>query len=457
VAEISLLRQRNFGLLWFGGLISFIGDWIMQIALPVYIYNITGSVLATGATWMAGMLPAIVLGTLAGVYVDRWDRRVTMVAANLAMVPPALALLLVQTPEQVWLVYAVVLVKSTLGCFMGPAENALLPKLVDEAHLPAANALNTLNNNLARLAGPAIGGAVLAYFGFRYAVLLDAASFAIAGAMIALIHAPRSVTRAMIDETERSDAAKRSAPNVLREWLEGLRLVRGNRLISALFLFSGIERVAVGVFVVMIVPFAKDVLGGGAQELGWMMSAQAVGGLAGGVLAAWVISRFRPVNLVGAGLVLLGLIDLAIFNIPVLPVILLLFVLAGLPVIVVGTSVQTLLQTGADDRFRGRVFGAFGTMLSLAMLLGQIVASLAGGAIGPVPLMSAGAMLLAALGLVALATMGRLAGQAPAAAISGLEVSAASSPKASAASSPKASVASSPKASVASSPKATEG
>src|SRR5436305_8812175 len=134
MTEINVLRQRNFGLLWFGGLISFIGDWITLVALPVYIYTLTGSVLATGVMWMCMMAPSVVVGSVAGVYVDRWDRRVTMVAANFMMVPLAAVMALAHSADQVWIIYAATLLKSTVANFMEPAENALLPKLVGEEH-----------------------------------------------------------------------------------------------------------------------------------------------------------------------------------------------------------------------------------------------------------------------------------------------------------------------------------
>src|SRR5690349_13694535 len=79
---LATLRQRNFALLWFGGLISLAGDYMLYIALPLYIYNLTGSVLATSAMLIARLAPAIVFGSLAGVFVDRWDRRRTMIVAN---------------------------------------------------------------------------------------------------------------------------------------------------------------------------------------------------------------------------------------------------------------------------------------------------------------------------------------------------------------------------------------
>ena len=81
---LKVLRQRNFGLLWSAGLISMIGDWVLFISLPIYTYNLTQSTLATGIMFMVGTLPRILLGSLAGVYVDRWDRQRTMVVADLS-------------------------------------------------------------------------------------------------------------------------------------------------------------------------------------------------------------------------------------------------------------------------------------------------------------------------------------------------------------------------------------
>src|SRR5215211_8296305 len=182
-----LLRQRNFALLWFAGLTSMIGDWVLFIALPIYTYNLTQSSLATGIMFMAGTLPRILVGSVAGVFVDRWDRRQTMVIADVSRVVLLLLLLLVRSPESLWIVYIVAFLQATISQFFGPAENALLPQLVDPSHLVPANSLNALNNNLARLAGPALGGLLLGSFGFHNVVLIDSISFLLSGLMIAWI------------------------------------------------------------------------------------------------------------------------------------------------------------------------------------------------------------------------------------------------------------------------------
>lgn len=401
---IALLRQRNFGLLWFGGLISFIGDWMTLIGLPIYIYNLTGSVLATGLMWMSTMLPSVVLGSVAGVFVDRWDRRITMIATNFLTVPLMLTMLIVQSPGQVWIIYVVIILKSTLGNFMGPAENALLPKLVGEDHLTTANALNTLNNTLARLIGPALGGLVFASLGFTYSILIDTASFVIAGTMIGLIAAPRSITRAQVDES--ADESKK--PNVWRELIEGLRLVGRKRLILALFLFMGVAMLSEGLFEVMVIPYITDVLRGGSEELGLLFMVQAIGGLLGGVVIGRLGKRLNVANLIGPGVFVLGLMTLLTFNVPVFYLDMLFFLLVGPAVVGMETGIQTLLQIHVEDRYRGRVFGSFGTVIFLAILAGQLVASLAGGSTGPIPLMTTGGIITMATGVVAFVLLARM-------------------------------------------------
>lgn len=98
----ALLRQRNFGLLWFAGAASLLGDWALMVALPFFVYDLTGSALATGLTFMAQTLPRVLLGSVAGVFVDRWDRRKTLVVADAARGLLLLLLLLVRSTDTLW-------------------------------------------------------------------------------------------------------------------------------------------------------------------------------------------------------------------------------------------------------------------------------------------------------------------------------------------------------------------
>lgn len=382
---IAVLRQRNFSLLWFAGLISMIGDWMLRIALPVYVFELTNSTLATGLMFMAGTLPRLLFGSVAGVFVDRWDRRQTMIIANLLMALGLLPLLLVNSLEMLWIVYVVAFVQSLISQFFGPAENALLPLLVGEQHLLTANALNSLNNSFARLIGPALGGFVAALFSLTGTALADAATFLLAGLLIALICIP-------VAEEPKVERKPISFTAVWQEWLAGLRLIRHRRVVTLLFFIAATISIGEGVMSVLFVPFVTDVLNAEALQLGWLMSAQAIGGLLGGVVIARLGERISPVRLLAPCAVLFGLLDLAIFNYPAflpgITIALILFVLVGIPGAGFSGSFSTLAQSHVEDAYRGRIFGAFDTTFALMMLFGMGFASVSGDVFGIVPVLN---------------------------------------------------------------------
>lgn len=405
---LAVLKQRNFALLWFGGLISFMGDWVMFTALPLYVLNITGSVAAMGLFFVVQVLPGIVLGSFAGVFVDRWDRKTVLVITNLLMAPLYMMLLLFDTPEEVWVVYVVAVVGNVIRQLLNPAENALLPKLVGESDLVTANSLNSLNNSLARLIGPAVGGVVFAVFGFAASVLIDVATFVIAAGLIMLISAPRSVTRATPHETEGEEGAEskegvtRRKSNVLTEWLEGMQVIRENRILASLLLALMMCWLADGVITVLLAVYVKDALNGGALELGWLMTAQAVGGLAASVLIGRLSKRVPAWQMVGFGLLLFGIFDLLIFGIPILPLNLFFMALVGLPLVALDVGALTLFQSVTPDRYRGRIFGTVGTTSALMLLIGRTFATVVGEQVNVVLLLSSTCVLLIGGGLLAL-------------------------------------------------------
>ena len=183
----ATLRQRNFTLLWLAGLISLIGDWALSVGLPIYVYLLTHSVLALSIAVLVESIPNIVLGSVAGVFVDRWNRKYTMVVTNLLLALTLLPLLLVRTADRVWIIYIVSFALACFEQFFIPAQNALLPTLVKEEHLVQANSLNSLSSNLARLIGPALGGLIAAAFSLNGIVVVDAVSFLVAAMFVALI------------------------------------------------------------------------------------------------------------------------------------------------------------------------------------------------------------------------------------------------------------------------------
>jgi MFS family permease len=403
---IAVLRQRNFSLLWFGGLISITGDWMLRIALPVFVFEMTSSTLATGIMFMVGTLPRLLFGSVAGVFVDRWDRQRTMIIVNLMLAVGLLPLLLVRSTEFLWIVYLVAFLQSMVSLFFGPAENALLPTLVDEKYLLTANSLNALNNNLARLIGPAVGGIVTLALGLSGVVLVDVVTFLLAALLISLIRQP---------QPEAPEPAKAVEPislmAVWSDWLAGLRLVGQERLVAILFVTIAIIAVGEGILAVLFVPFVTAVLQGQAMELGWLMSAQAVGGLIGGFAVAQMGQRIDPRRLIGPAAILFGMIDLVIFNYPAffpgITIALLLFVLVGLPGAAFGASFSTLLQNSVADNYRGRIFATLSTTTALLSLAGMGFASVAGDVVGIVPVINIQGFGYVLAGLLAWRLLGR--------------------------------------------------
>jgi MFS family permease len=412
---LATLRHRDFALLWVAGLVSVVGDFALFAALPLHAYVLTGSAAAAGGVFAASLLPRVLLGSVAGVFVDRWDRKRAMVAADLLRAASLLPLLAVVSADQLWLLYLVRAATGTLGLIFDPAESALLPRLVGEERLVTANALNALNNNLGRLIGPAVGGVLYARGGLGAVVLVDVASFAVSAGLIALI---RTDSRPERSET----VAERSPWGRLRDELRaGLRLVGESRVLSAVFLSLGIGLLGEGTFEVGFPPLVLDVFAGGASGAGIILSAQAVGGLIAGALVARAGESIPPRILYGGGLIGLGLADLGTVNAtavvsPGMPAVALasfFMVLAGFPVVALNAAAQGILQRETLDAFRGRVFGALSAVQGVSMLAGLGLGALVIDRVGVVAVLSAGAAMWIVAGALALARLpgdaGRLA------------------------------------------------
>lgn len=400
---LTVLRRQNFALLWAAGAISVLGDWVLFSALPFYVYTLTGSALATGTMFMAQAVPRVLLGSVAGVFVDRWDRQRTLVIADLARAALVLLLLLVRTPDEVWLVYLVGAAQSSIGQFFRPARGALVPHLVPREQLLAANALNGVADNVTRLIGPLAGGALAGAFGVGSVVVADSASFFASGLLLWRLAVPAG---GRPPPTVVPTAAGLSAAwtGAWRDWRAGLLLVRGDRFLRTLLLAIGTFTVGQGVLDVVFVPFVKDLWRGDARTFGLVVSAQGLGGLAGGLVIGATARRVPPAWVLVASLAALGGLGLVMFNTVTLTLGLPLMTLFGLAATGLFVSLGTLLQARVDDRFRGRVLGTFATTQALLVLVGMAVASALGTRLGVGVLVNAaaGIFVIAALAAVPL-------------------------------------------------------
>src|SRR5262245_24390833 len=145
---------------------------------------------------VAELVPQIALGSVAGVFVDRWDRRRTMIVANLLLAAALLPLVLVRAVDLIWVVYLVAFAEAVLARFLRPAEAALLPRLVEKEDLVAANSLGAFARNSARLVGPTVGGIVAGIYGLGAVAVFDAATFAVAAGLLTMMRTSGAPERA---------------------------------------------------------------------------------------------------------------------------------------------------------------------------------------------------------------------------------------------------------------------
>ncbi|MEV0645581.1 MFS transporter [Phytomonospora sp. NPDC050363] len=370
----TVLRQRDFGLLWWGGLISLLGSRMLQVAMPITVLELTGSVKAVAAIVAASVVPQLVIGPLVGVLVDRWDRRKILIIANIALAASLMPLLAVHQARDLWICAAVTLLSASIAPFTSTAENALLPRLVDDEHLPTANTLNSLNNNLARLVGPLVGGVATLWFGLMGVAIADAVTFLAAAGLIALVSGRHRAE----PEADTADAPAGFLRKFTVEFTDGLKTTFRNRTLLVILVVCAVLSVGEGIMGSLFAVWVTDVLHGDAPELGWLIAAQAVGGILGGLVGGWFAVRWSPRLLFGVGMVFFGAIDLAIFTYPLLLVNvspgIIGMIIVGVPGVIMNAAAMTLLQRSTSDAYRGRVFAALGTVMSASMLIGTGVA-----------------------------------------------------------------------------------
>jgi hypothetical protein len=302
-----------------------------------------------------------------------------------------------------WLVYVVGFTQSVIAQVVLPAKGALLPRLVPEDELAMANSLNALNGNLTRLVGPAVGGVMVAALGLWSVAIADAVTFAAASVLLGMI----STDCRPLARTVRS--AEHALLGFLHDWLDGLRVVRNDRTLTILFAFIAISSVGEGVMAATFAPFVSRVLEGGEAGYGFIVSAQAVGGIAG---SAWLAARpnlFAPARMVGIGALGLALIDLLTFNyhpyVPGIGPALAFMAIVGVPIAGMVVGLTTLQQVCTTDTFRGRVLGAYTATSSLFTLIGSILGGWTGDRIDLVLVLNVQSLGYGLAGLLVLALL----------------------------------------------------
>jgi MFS family permease len=388
---VSALKSQSFRRLWFAGLISDTGDWLLLVSLPILVYRYTGSTLGTSVVFLVELVPPVLLAPLAGSIADRFDRRRTLMLVSAAQAAALMPLLLVHGRAGLPIVYLVVIAQAALASVFDPTKSALMPLLVGSRQLVSANSLVGLNQNVGRLIGGSLGGILLAAGGgLPTIVVIDLISFvAAAGLISTLVSTP---TR----HTMQSEPLY-GAPPSPGWWAE--RTVRGG--LAVLLVAS----VAQGMFVVLSIVFVVGVLHGGPDEIGLLRGVQAIGAI-GAALALSTAPRVRAGTLTAWAAAIFGLLDLAIWNPPELtrsePLYVLLFVAVGAPGLALVAGLTTAVQQATAEGQRGKTFAAMGGAMAIGQAGGMLLAGVLGESVGVVTLLNIqGSLYLLAAGMAA--------------------------------------------------------
>lgn len=383
------LHNRNFTLVWTAGVVSQVGDWALYVGLIFYVYLLTGSTLSTGTALIASIVPQALVGLVAGVFVDRWSRKRTMIVTNMVLAAGLLPLLFVHGVNLIWVVYAVIAFESAVGAFFPPAEGALIPGIVEKDLLLQANSIYGTARQVARLVGAAVGGVLVGLFGLSGVTWVDLASFVLAAAILLPILEPPRTNGSVQPSAETSKPSK--IRRFVAEWRDGIAGARRSRVAWTILILCSITYLGEGVFGTLAAPFVVSVLHGSGADYGLFLSLQAGGGIVGGAAIAAASLRLDPQRLLPIAAIVFGAMDLMLFNYPLfLRGILLAFVLIiliGLPAAAYGATFTSLQQTGVGAEIRGRYLAVTQTIGLVTMTAGALVAGLLGSTLGIIPLL----------------------------------------------------------------------
>jgi MFS family permease len=347
------LSGRDFRLYFFGQVVSLVGTWVQQVALSWIAYRVTGSAFMLGLIAFSGQIPMLLLTPLGGMLSDRMRRRDLLLLTQYAEMAVALLLAVLAYRGEIapWVLIATSILLGVASALEMPTRQAFVTEILhDPRHMSNAIALNSLTFNVARLAGPAVAGLILAAFGDVVCFGLNAASYIAAIASLSMIRPAAE--------------AKRRAGGGLGEGVEYLRTFP-----PAAWLIGAVAAASfcVSPFMTFMPVYAKDIFKGGPDMLGALMGASGFGALLAALLLASRKTVFGLGRYIWIGFLVCGVAGLAFAHNRLLTMALPLLVASGFSLITIVTSCNILLQTLVPEALRGRVMALY-TMSFIGML-----------------------------------------------------------------------------------------
>jgi MFS family permease len=364
----AVFRKRDFSLLWLAQLISTAGSALTDLAAAIYVFRETGSALAVGLTLMVTAVPSLVVGLLAGVFVDRHDRKRIMIvtclvqALTVALIAAVLGFHAIALPG----LFLLLLTNAGVKQFFDPAHDSLIPEMANDDELAAANSFLSI----AAFGSTAIGFAgagLLAAFDLRIAFLLDAASFVVCALLI------RAMGRYPMPVPEEEASVEVIVANLK----SGLAALFGTQVLRSLFVVGGIMFFSFGLWNVLLLPMSLRELHATEFQYGLQEGLTSVGFVLGSFFMARFSSKLPESIWVAVGLTAMGLCGLAYASATSIPLAILLVMVSGFFNSPSSVARSVLLQRNTPRDMRGRVFSAYYVMRDVIFLFGMAGAGLA--------------------------------------------------------------------------------
>ena len=377
VDTTPLRASRDFRMLWIGQAVSFFGGMITMAALPYQVFHATGSSVAVGLLGFAELGPMLVCGLVGGALADAIDKRTLLLVLGVTAMATsaALAANASLSHPQVWLLYVLGIVSTSITALTFPVMRSLLPMLLEGELRPAAYTLQATYGSFGMMAGPAVGGLLIGAVGLNAAYTVDVATYVVALLVFARIAPSPPVTA--------------SAATTTASVLEGVRFLRGHVLVMNVFAIDllamvfGMPRA--------LFPALADRLHGGAGLYGLLLSSVAAGAFIASLASGWT-SRIRhhgravlwSVTVWGTAIAFAGLVRTT-------AIVLFAFVVAGAADMISGVYRSTIAAEVTPDELRGRVSGVEYAVYAGGPVLGDVEAGLVGGLVSvPFAIVSGG-------------------------------------------------------------------
>ncbi|QRG66109.1 MFS transporter [Brevibacillus choshinensis] len=406
----ELWRQNAFRWYWLGMFLSGLGDQFGWMGLTWFVMKKTGSSAAMGGVILAYMLPAVLAGLVAGVLLDRYDRRKLIMIDNITRGFIFISLVILLQVDQVplFVIYMLIVIAGILSPLSTAGAQTLLPRLVsDPKHLVKANGVMESQWQIVYMFGPALAGVLIGWIGEAYVLLIDAASFFVCAFCFSRL--PKRLTQSAMAA---SDAKESEAGAYLRTLLldmrTGYRYLVGHKQMLVLVLFTFLFNMAYGPVEVALPLYANQDLGGGSVALGMLWSSLAIGALLGSLFFSTITWKW-PLGATLAGIIVgwgVTTLPLALFS--RLEVAMLAMALAGFCYSPYNILYRSYLQKQVPDELLGRVMTSIRTITGTGMPAGAAVSGLLIPIMGVQGLFGAGAAVCIVCGGIAFGMLRRL-------------------------------------------------